>query len=100
MGIADAATPNPDPARRSLSPRASDAKHRQAVANTLRWADEAAQRGDPADALMWIEVLRAIGDRLPAAYERKCTRWKLALSQAHATAPADSEGLARRSAAT
>jgi len=91
MGTADAATPSPDAARRSLSPPASDARHRQAVANTLRWADEAAERGDPADALMWVGVIRAIGDELPAAYERKCTQWKLALSQAQATAPALTE---------
>ena len=96
MGTADAGTSRPDQARRSPSPRASDTRHSQAVANTLRWADEAAERGDPIGALKWIEVIRAIGDKLPDAYERKRTQWKLAVRQAQATAPTHSDGARSR----
>jgi hypothetical protein len=36
-------------------------KHQQAVARTLRWADEAAERGDHFEALSWLSTLEAVG---------------------------------------
>src|SRR5271165_5459940 len=42
-----------------------DDRHEAAVANTLRWADDAAARGDHADAVSWVETVLAIGDELP-----------------------------------
>ena len=43
----------------------SEAKHPVAVARSLQWADQAAQRGDHSDALAWLHVIEAIGDELP-----------------------------------
>ncbi len=40
-------------------------KHAQAVANSLGEADQAADRGQYADALGWLQTLRAIGEELP-----------------------------------
>ena len=39
-----------------------------AVARSLQWADEAAERGDHSDALAWLHVIEAIGDELPDTY--------------------------------
>ena len=50
-------------------------KHAKAVACSLGEADEAACRGEYADALAWLETLRAIGDELPGEYEIKQTEW-------------------------
>lgn len=57
----------------------SSARHARAVARTLGWADEAAVRGDHADALAWLRTLDAIGHELSAAYEAKRRSWRLAL---------------------
>lgn len=51
-------------------------RHTQAVQNSLRMADEAAQRGDYPDALGWLETLLAIGEQLPGEYQRKQTAWQ------------------------
>jgi hypothetical protein len=60
----------------ALSDRARrDAKHRAAVATTLRWADEAARCGDHVDALAWLDALEAIGDKLPKTYELRRDSW-------------------------
>jgi hypothetical protein len=45
-----------------------EAKHLAAVARTLQWADEAAERGDHFDAVAWLETLEAI------ASSRRSTR--------------------------
>ncbi len=50
--------------------------HRVAVANTLRWADESASRGDYSDALGWLHVLDVIGDELPAEDQAKRRAWR------------------------
>ena len=52
-----------------MAPR--EAKHLAAVATTLQWADEAAERGDHFDAVAWLETLDAIGDQLPEIYESR-----------------------------
>ena len=56
----------------------SEAKHPVAVARSLQWADEAAERGDHSDALAWLHVIEAIGDELPETYQTKRHAWLLA----------------------
>jgi len=55
------------------------ARHEQAVARTLEWADEAAERGQHATALEWLQTLEAIGDELSSEYQHKRERWRRAL---------------------
>jgi hypothetical protein len=50
-------------------------RHQAAVARTLHWADEAAERGDHDDAVAWLDTLEAIGDELPEAYEIRRESW-------------------------
>jgi hypothetical protein len=57
-------------------------KHAQAVANSLSEADQAAGLGQYADALGWLETLRAIGEDLPDEYELKRAAWMDLLSAA------------------
>ena len=57
--------------------------HRIAVANTLSWAEESAGRGDYANALAWLNVLDAIRETLPEAYEIKRLDWRRALIEQH-----------------
>ncbi len=52
-----------------------EAKHRAAVASTLGWADEAAERGDHVDALAWLDALEAIGEKLPKPYVLRRASW-------------------------
>jgi len=52
-----------------------EAKHLAAVASTLQWADEAAERGDHFDAVAWLETLEAIGEQLPEVYENRRGSW-------------------------
>jgi hypothetical protein len=61
-------------------PLSSGAKHDRAVAQTLDWADEAAARGEHAEALAWLQTIEAVGDRLSDAYEQKRGHWQAALS--------------------
>ncbi len=49
--------------------------HRSAVANTLRFADDAAATGDYHDALAWLATLEAIGELMPAEYRAKQRAW-------------------------
>jgi hypothetical protein len=58
---------------------AVQARHEQAVARTLEWADAAAERGQHATALEWLQALEAIGDELSSEYQRKRHRWRRAL---------------------
>jgi hypothetical protein len=57
-----------------------DDKHRDAVRNTLNWADEAAARGDYEGAIAWLDTITAIGDPLPSAYDTKRAAWKAAVA--------------------
>ncbi len=57
-----------------------DDKHRDAVRNTLTWAEEAAARGDYHGAIAWLDTITAIGDSLPSAYHTKRAAWKAALA--------------------
>ena len=58
----------------------SEAKHPVAVARSLRWADDAAERGEHSDALAWLHVIEAIGDELPETYQTKRQAWLLAFA--------------------
>jgi len=57
----------------------AQARHEQAVAQTLEWADEAAARGDQAEALAWLKTVEAAGHQLSSDYQRKRERWRLVL---------------------
>ncbi len=59
-----------------------DKKHEAAVAATLAWADEAAARGDYADALGWLATVEAVGDTLTNAYHAKQRTWHLMAGRA------------------
>ncbi len=62
-----------------------EAKHLAAVARTLQWADEAAERGDHFDAVAWLETLEAIGDRLSEVYEDRRGSWSAQIARARVT---------------
>ena len=62
-----------------------EAKHLAAVARTLQWADESAERGDHFDAIAWLETLEAIGDQLPEVYEIRRDSWSAQLARTRAT---------------
>jgi hypothetical protein len=55
-------------------------RHMAAVARSFGWADEAAARGDHADALSWVGVVEAIGDLIPIEYQTKRRAWLSALA--------------------
>ena len=61
--------------------RREGAKHRAAVANTLQWADESAERGDHFDALAWLDTVEAIGDELPDVYQNRRNSWSAQLTR-------------------
>jgi hypothetical protein len=56
-------------------------RHLAAVARSLRWAQESAERGDYADALAWIQTVEAIGEQLPPSYQTKREAWHGALAR-------------------
>jgi hypothetical protein len=68
-------------------------RHRNAVAMSLSRAEEAAARGDHADALSWLDVVEATGDELREEYRAKRRQWLATLARAQACAgPARSRG--------
>lgn len=52
-----------------------EAKHAAIIARTLRWADDAAGRGNWREALRWVDKVRSLGQPLPADYEEKRQVW-------------------------
>jgi len=52
-----------------------EAKHAAIIARTLGWADDAASRGDYAQAVHWIETVRGLGHDVPDEYEAKLQMW-------------------------
>ncbi len=58
----------------------TDARHLAAVANSLGWADAAAEQGDFAQALDWIRMLEAIGQEITGGYSAKRQAWLAALA--------------------
>jgi len=71
----------------------AQARHVRAVARTLEWADQAAERGQHATALEWLQTVEAIGDELSSEYQSKRNRWRRALMADRA---AQTAGSARR----
>lgn len=59
-------------------------RHLAAVARSLGWAQESAERGDYADALEWIQAVEAIGEQLPPGYQTKRRAWNSALAESQA----------------
>jgi hypothetical protein len=55
-------------------------RHRAAVARTLSWAREAADRGDHADALAWLLTLDAIGYEFSQEDQRLRDAWRRILA--------------------
>jgi hypothetical protein len=64
-----------------------DERHAAAVRMSLGWAQESADRGDFAEALGWIGVLDAIGERIPPSYEAKRRSWDGQLAELRAGLP-------------
>jgi hypothetical protein len=62
-----------------------EAKHVAAVARTLQWADESAERGDLFDAIAWLGTVEAIGDKLPEVYEIRRDSWSAQVARTGAT---------------
>lgn len=70
-----------EPTSRGAAPSQAPAdrsRHERAVANTLSWSDQAAAKGEYAEALAWLRTLDAIGARLPEAYAAKRFLWSQA----------------------
>jgi len=66
--------------RRETQVSARD-RHLAAVARSFGWAEQAAARGDYADALSWVQVVEAIGDLIPIEYQTKRRTWLSALAE-------------------
>jgi len=58
-----------------------DPRHVKAVANSLRLASEAAERGDYVEAVAWVDTVRAIGDDLSPELEARRSVWLAELGQ-------------------
>jgi hypothetical protein len=58
----------------------SDSRHLAAVARSLRWADEAAERGEYRDALGWLQAVEAAGEKLSDAYQARRNAWLVAIA--------------------
>ena len=54
---------------------AFEANHAAIIARTLRWADEAAARGDYVEAVRWVKTVRDLGHDLSSEYEAKNQTW-------------------------
>ena len=54
---------------------AARSRHRLALERTLSWADEAARQDDFEQARAWLDMIVAMGDRLPAEYADKHSYW-------------------------
>jgi hypothetical protein len=93
-----ASDPQPETGRQARTgcPSGDCAKrHLAAVARTLQWADESAERGDVLDAIAWLKTLEAIGDTLPEAYEIRRDFWR---AQLRRTGTVDNAGRGTRAA--
>ena len=77
-----------EPAVSHLSRTASIAFDEQlaAVVSGLRQAQQAASRGDYADALAWIQMVEATGDRVQDGFATKRRGWLSVLAELHADA--------------
>ena len=50
-------------------------QHERAVAQSLSWAAEAAERNDFADALAWLAVVEAVDGELAPEWQRAQASW-------------------------
>ncbi len=50
-------------------------RHERALQQTFTWAQEAAARGDLAEAVSWLTMLESLEGRLPPAWEAQRRRW-------------------------
>jgi len=62
-----------------------EAEHAAIIGRTLRWADDAAARGDYAEAVRWIETVRAVGHDLSDEYKEKHASWLNAVAHERRT---------------
>lgn len=53
----------------------STERHKQAVAQSLRWAEDAAASRDFKHALAWLTVVEAVDGALPPEWEQARTSW-------------------------
>jgi hypothetical protein len=73
----------PEPSEPQLlaaAPEFRARRHADAVTNTLKMADEAADEQKYDDALHWLSMLEAIGERLPDHYESRRLDWSAKLT--------------------
>jgi hypothetical protein len=75
------------PSRSAGAPGGAAERHLEAVAGSLKFASEAAGRGDHRDALGWLNVLEALGEELPADYIADRTAWLAATTVGQVTSP-------------
>jgi hypothetical protein len=54
-------------------------RHERAVAQTLRWAQEAADRDAFGDALDWLDVVEVVEGDLAPGWKRTQSSWRLAV---------------------
>jgi hypothetical protein len=60
----------------------SGERHERAVQRSLMWAQAAADAGDLADALRWLDVVVAAHGSLPLEWEERRERWSAELRRA------------------
>jgi hypothetical protein len=58
------------------SPAARQERHEHAVAQTLRWARDAADGEDFSEALQWLLVVEVIDGTLAPGWQRTQERWR------------------------
>jgi hypothetical protein len=63
------------------APAARLDRHLAAIARSLGWAQESAERGDYADALGWMQAVEATGEELSYTQRAKCLEWSKALGE-------------------
>jgi len=54
----------------------SDDNHDRAIAQSLAWAQAAADRGDFEEACVWLETVLATDGRLPDGWEGRAEEWR------------------------
>jgi hypothetical protein len=58
-------------------------RHERAVARTLGWAQEAAEREAFGEALEWLHMVERIDGALPPDWERRQASWRLMARDMH-----------------
>jgi ribosomal protein L17 len=60
-----------------------EARHAAIIARTLRWANDAAARREFAEAVRWVETVRALARELPDEYKARYASWLRAIEPDH-----------------